>query len=697
MSEAIYGPIADQYAKQYGINPDLYRRIIKQESGWKANAQSPVGAYGLTQVMPTTAKDPGFGVGALTNRDDTNEQLRFGAQYFGKMLERYDGDTNKALAAYNWGAGNADGWDGQNMAALPDETRGYVTNINGPGGGNGGGLQAVSFSSKSVGEGALSSGGEEEKIPNSADSGTINRGNGYVDPSFMAPATISGPAPLPTAPEGNPKAVDRRGRPVKPAQPMTLPQMGAAVADTLGLSGPATPRSASGRNPEVTPTAPTAPSGPQRMSNGQLPDDFLTTNAMAAINRAEGTTIAQPGDPNVPVPNNQAPQAAEAVSSSSPALMSQPVDPQTEAIQTEVAQAAAQDVQTGTDPSDPSSELSKYQQFMTKLLPGMSEGQRNDRLLAIGAGLLSGDNWQSGFAGASANLFGLSGQEKEMGLAQQKIDADFAAANSPAAGGSRGFQGGSTFRLKDGSQTSALVMDNATGRWLAPDGTDMTDQIDIKINGSDAFGTQGQINAKTYDTLTSELRNGRTTLETLDRVLEIIPTVSTGLPGVARDAKAMYNILLGRGISAESIQAAIARGDIQGLIGGTREQVVGGGVMTEQDAVRVLEALGGNLDVLGSPEKMIERLSIIRAQGLASYNERYDRIVNHNTNYPNLGYITPTRYGSQEGDTNNTSSTSAPALDSSNAQEPIPQAAIESGVTPSDWQFMTPEERALFK
>lgn len=123
-----YQEAATKYAQQRGLDPRLYSALITQESAWNPKARSPVGAYGLTQVMPATAKDPGFGIAPLTDIDNPDEQLRFGADYLSKMMSRYEGDIPRALAAYNWGAGNADKWSGD-MADLPEETRGYITNI----------------------------------------------------------------------------------------------------------------------------------------------------------------------------------------------------------------------------------------------------------------------------------------------------------------------------------------------------------------------------------------------------------------------------------------------------------------------------------------------------------------------------------------------------------------------------------------
>lgn len=108
----------------------LVARVIQQESGGNPNAVSPVGAAGLMQIMPATARDPGFGLQPLDWGDvfDPVKNRAFGEAYLQAMLNRYGGDYERGLAAYNWGAGNADKWSG-NRADLPEETRGYLANI----------------------------------------------------------------------------------------------------------------------------------------------------------------------------------------------------------------------------------------------------------------------------------------------------------------------------------------------------------------------------------------------------------------------------------------------------------------------------------------------------------------------------------------------------------------------------------------
>lgn len=104
---------------------------------------SPKGAQGRMQVMPTTNKDPGFGVRPAAD-DSAEERARVGRDYLAAMVKRYDGDVAKAAAAYNAGPGavdkavaaaseNSDKFRGTGasdwLASMPAETKAYVANV----------------------------------------------------------------------------------------------------------------------------------------------------------------------------------------------------------------------------------------------------------------------------------------------------------------------------------------------------------------------------------------------------------------------------------------------------------------------------------------------------------------------------------------------------------------------------------------
>lgn len=100
------------------------------ESGGNPNAVSPRGARGLMQVMPATARDPGFGI--RPSNGTPADDVRVGREYRAAMQRRYGGDPAKMWAAYNAGPGRVDaaiarfgdGW----LRAMPSETQAYVSN-----------------------------------------------------------------------------------------------------------------------------------------------------------------------------------------------------------------------------------------------------------------------------------------------------------------------------------------------------------------------------------------------------------------------------------------------------------------------------------------------------------------------------------------------------------------------------------------
>jgi soluble lytic murein transglycosylase len=100
------------------------------ESGGNPNAVSPRGARGLMQVMPETARDPGFGI--RPSNGSRSDDVRVGREYRAEMDQRYGGDPAKMWAAYNWGPGNLDSaiarYGDRWLDHAPAETRNYVRN-----------------------------------------------------------------------------------------------------------------------------------------------------------------------------------------------------------------------------------------------------------------------------------------------------------------------------------------------------------------------------------------------------------------------------------------------------------------------------------------------------------------------------------------------------------------------------------------
>ncbi|HET8657076.1 MAG TPA: lytic transglycosylase domain-containing protein [Longimicrobiaceae bacterium] len=97
----------DEAAQANGIDPEVAFGLVRTESSFKNSATSNVGAIGLTQLMPATARwlEPG------TTRNDLRDpetNLNLGFRYLRQLIDRYDGDTRLALLAYNRGPGTVD-------------------------------------------------------------------------------------------------------------------------------------------------------------------------------------------------------------------------------------------------------------------------------------------------------------------------------------------------------------------------------------------------------------------------------------------------------------------------------------------------------------------------------------------------------------------------------------------------------------
>ena len=125
------------YERGGEVNMDsLLNALMIAESGGNPRAISSAGAEGAYQIMPSTAAQPGFGVKPMEgSRFDPEASRKFARQYLQAMIDRYGGDIETALVAYNAGAGNADKFiaAGKDYKVLPRamQTQPYVDKIMG--------------------------------------------------------------------------------------------------------------------------------------------------------------------------------------------------------------------------------------------------------------------------------------------------------------------------------------------------------------------------------------------------------------------------------------------------------------------------------------------------------------------------------------------------------------------------------------
>jgi soluble lytic murein transglycosylase-like protein len=116
-----FGDIIHEKAAKYDVDPALVAAVIETESRFHPQARSRVGARGLMQLMPRTGRWMG-----ANNLNDPDQNIDAGVKYLKYLQGRFDGDLNKAIAAYNAGEGNVKRYNG-----MPPfrETRSYVKKV----------------------------------------------------------------------------------------------------------------------------------------------------------------------------------------------------------------------------------------------------------------------------------------------------------------------------------------------------------------------------------------------------------------------------------------------------------------------------------------------------------------------------------------------------------------------------------------
>jgi len=117
----LYDDLILDAAGRHGVSPALVKAVMLVESGFNSAAVSPRGAQGLMQLMPTTARELG-----VVDSFDPEQNIAGGTAYLRRMVDRFGGNMDKAIAAYNAGPGAV-----QKHGGVPPfkETQFFVRNV----------------------------------------------------------------------------------------------------------------------------------------------------------------------------------------------------------------------------------------------------------------------------------------------------------------------------------------------------------------------------------------------------------------------------------------------------------------------------------------------------------------------------------------------------------------------------------------
>lgn len=164
----------------------------------------------------------------------------------------------------------------------------------------------------------------------------------------------------------------------------------------------------------------------------------------------------------------------------------------------------------------------------------------------------------------------------------------------------------------------------------------------IPVN--DSYFNLGIPNTSNFKKLRNEVRDDQTSLKRYTSYLNNIQNSEVGFARLADQMTGAIKTLLSRKgkmakLSEEELALKLAQGELQGLIGRSRIETVGGGVMTEQDALRIITNLGGDVNLLQNPEVVRGQISRLFTDKFTSYK---DKIQEYNiavgAKYGELGY-----------------------------------------------------------
>lgn len=176
---------------------------------------------------------------------------------------------------------------------------------------------------------------------------------------------------------------------------------------------------------------------------------------------------------------------------------------------------------------------------------------------------------------------------------------------------------------KDGEYIGDTVFDRKTGtmQMLGPDGKQVPIPAGVKPTTDSAL-SRNVMTGDQFKKLADEVQDTETAVNALDRYFSKVKNTEQGWRLLADQFIGQMNTVLGKNVDQKQFDTLVQSGQLQGLLGRFRKEVVGGGVMTEQDALRVLSALGGDISALRNKEVVAELMKDLLSDKARDYDQR---------------------------------------------------------------------------
>ena len=172
----------------------------------------------------------------------------------------------------------------------------------------------------------------------------------------------------------------------------------------------------------------------------------------------------------------------------------------------------------------------------------------------------------------------------------------------------------------EGGYIGEGVFDKYKGTWQLRTADGLIDMPSEARPRTETGLLRGAMSGKDFYVLAGDAEDNERSLRNLTRYMKNVATTEQGWGLLADQFLGHINTIFGGELTPEQFRTLVQNGQLQGLLGGFRKEVVGGGVMTEQDALRIISRLGGDTNILRNKEVAAQLIKELMFEKTSNYN-----------------------------------------------------------------------------